>query len=73
LGDSSIFLKTCCKKNPSKNPFYEKVKMFKKGPFVVESFVTIGMFDHDRTQKSRTFKEPFINQPHFIPSRLKTI
>jgi hypothetical protein len=70
LGDLSIFLRTCYKKNPSKNPFYEKVKMFKKSPFVVESFVTIGPFDYDHTQKSSTFKQPFINQPHFIASRL---
>jgi hypothetical protein len=37
------------KNNPSKNPFYEKIKMFKKGPFVVESFVTISSFDYDCT------------------------
>jgi hypothetical protein len=36
-----MFLKSCCKKNP----FDEKVKMSTKGPFVVESFVTIGSFD----------------------------
>jgi hypothetical protein len=30
-----------------KKYFYEKVKMFKKGLFVVESFVTIGSFDYD--------------------------
>jgi len=41
--------KTCCKKNPSKNPLYEKVKMFIKGPFMVKSFVTIGSFDYDYT------------------------
>jgi len=38
-------LKTCCKKNP----FYEKVKMTTKGPFVVESFVIVGSFDCDCT------------------------
>jgi hypothetical protein len=43
-------------KNPSKNYLYEKIKMFKKGPFVVESFVTIGLFNYDHTQKSRSFK-----------------
>jgi hypothetical protein len=32
-----------------KIPFYEKIKMFKKCPFVVESFVTIGSFDYDYT------------------------
>jgi hypothetical protein len=37
------------KKNPSKNPFYEKVKMFQKGPFVVESFGPIGSFNYDCT------------------------
>jgi hypothetical protein len=37
------------KKNPSKNPFYEKIKMFKKGTFVIESFVTISSFDYDCT------------------------
>jgi len=31
-----------------KNLFYEKVK-FQKGPFVVESFITIGSFDYDCT------------------------
>jgi hypothetical protein len=46
----SIFLGTCCKKNPSKNPFYEKVKMLKKNPFVVESFIIVGLFDCDHTQ-----------------------
>ncbi len=30
-----------------KIPFYEKIKMTTKGPFVVESFVTIGSFDCD--------------------------
>jgi hypothetical protein len=37
------------KKNPSKHPLYEKIKMFKKGPFVVESFVIVGSFDYDCT------------------------
>jgi hypothetical protein len=37
------------KKNPSKNPFYEKIKIFKKGTFVIESFVTISSFDYDCT------------------------
>jgi len=32
-----------------KNPFYEKIKMFKKGTFVIESFVTISSFDYDCT------------------------
>jgi hypothetical protein len=36
-------------KNPLKNIFYKKTKMLKKGPFVVESFVTIGSFDYDYT------------------------
>jgi hypothetical protein len=49
LGDLSIFLKTCCKKNPSKIPFYKKIKMFQKGPFMVESIVIIGSFDYDPT------------------------
>jgi hypothetical protein len=49
LGDLSIFLKICCKKNPSKNIFYEKVNMLKKVPFVVESFVIVGSFDYDHT------------------------
>jgi hypothetical protein len=44
-----------------------------KGPFVVESFVNVGLFDYDRTQKLRTFKKTFINQPNFIASRLQTI
>lgn len=34
-------------KHPSKIPFYEKVKMITKCPFVIESFVTIGSFDCD--------------------------
>jgi hypothetical protein len=46
----SIFLGRCLQKNPSKNPLYEKVKMLKKGPFVVESFINVGSFDCDRTQ-----------------------
>jgi len=33
-------------KKLSKILFYEKVKMFKKGAFVVESFVIIGSFDY---------------------------
>jgi hypothetical protein len=37
-------------KNLSKNPFYEKVKMFKTGLFVVESFVNVDSFDYDCTQ-----------------------
>jgi hypothetical protein len=37
------------KKKFSKIPFYEKVKMSTKGPFVVESFVIIGTFDCDCT------------------------
>jgi hypothetical protein len=36
-------------KNPSKIPSYEKVKMFKKGSFMVESFVIDGLFDYDCT------------------------
>jgi len=36
-------------KNPSKIPFYENIKMFQKGPFMVESIVTIGSFDYDPT------------------------
>jgi hypothetical protein len=42
-----MVLRTCCKKNLSKNPFYEKVKMITKGLFVVESFVIVGSFDCD--------------------------
>jgi hypothetical protein len=49
LREFSILLRTCWKKNPSKNPLYEKVKMFKKGSFMVESFVTVGSFDYDCT------------------------
>jgi hypothetical protein len=49
LVDLSIFLKTCCQKNLSKFSFYEKIKMFKKDPFVVESFVIVGSFDYDCT------------------------
>jgi hypothetical protein len=37
-------------KKSFKNSFYEKIKMFKKGPFVVESFITVGLFDCDHTQ-----------------------
>jgi len=44
----------CCKKNPSKNPFYEKINMLKKGPFVVESFVIVGSFDYDHTLQHNT-------------------
>jgi hypothetical protein len=34
-----------------KKQFYEKSKKFKKGPLVVESFVTVGSFEYDCTQK----------------------
>jgi len=33
--------------NPSKFIFYEKIKMLKKGPFMVESIVNVGSFDCD--------------------------
>jgi hypothetical protein len=36
-------------KNFFKNPFYEKSKCSKKGPFTVESFVNIRSFDYDFT------------------------
>jgi hypothetical protein len=36
-------------KKSFKKSFYEKMKKFKKGPFVVESFITIGSFDYDCT------------------------
>jgi hypothetical protein len=42
-------LKKNCNKNLSKNPFYEKVKMYKKDPFMVESFVIVGSLDYDCT------------------------
>jgi hypothetical protein len=41
-------------KYPSKTPSYEKVKMFKKDSFVIESFVTIGSFDYDCTHPQVT-------------------
>jgi hypothetical protein len=47
-GIVNIF-KNMLPKNPSKNFFYEKVKMTTKGPFVVESFVNVGSFDCDCT------------------------
>jgi hypothetical protein len=47
--DLSILKKTCYQKNLSKIPFYEKIKMFKKDPFVIESFIIVGLFDYDRT------------------------
>jgi hypothetical protein len=31
---------------------YEKIKMLKKGPFLVESFVIISSFDYDHTRKT---------------------
>jgi hypothetical protein len=34
-------------KYPLKIPYYEKIKMTTKNPFLVESFVTIGSFDCD--------------------------
>jgi hypothetical protein len=37
-------------KYPSKIPSYEKVQTLKKGPIVVESFVTIHSFDYDCIQ-----------------------
>jgi hypothetical protein len=49
LGDLSIILEMYCKKNPSKNPLYQKVYMLKKGQFVVESFVIVGSFDYNHT------------------------
>jgi hypothetical protein len=44
-------------KNPSKIPFYEKIKLFKKGPFVVESFVIIGSFDYDCTPNAKWWQK----------------
>jgi hypothetical protein len=36
-------------KTPLNFPFYEKIKIFKKGTFVVELFVIDGSFDYDWT------------------------
>jgi hypothetical protein len=36
-----------------KSPLYENVKMFKKGPFMVKSFVIVGSFDYDYTLKGK--------------------
>jgi hypothetical protein len=44
-------------KNPSKKNFYEKIEMFNKGPFVVESFVIVGSFDYDCTPKARWWQK----------------
>jgi hypothetical protein len=52
LGEFSKNLKKCWKRNPSKIPFFEKIKMLKKGPFVVESFVIVCSFDYNGTQNS---------------------
>jgi hypothetical protein len=46
-----VVLGRCCKKNPLKIPFNEKIKMFKKVPFVVESFIIVGSFDCGCTQQ----------------------
>jgi hypothetical protein len=51
-----IFLRTCCKKHVSKIPFYENVKMLKKGPFLVEYLnVIVGSFDWDYTHQAKYF------------------
>jgi hypothetical protein len=39
------YFKNMLQKNLSKIHFHEKIKMITKGPFAVESFVTIGSFD----------------------------
>jgi hypothetical protein len=44
-----ISLENMLQKNPSKNTFYENVKMSTKGPFVVEFLVVVGTFDCDCT------------------------
>jgi hypothetical protein len=50
-------LKNMLQKKLLKNLFYEKVKMLKKkGPFVVETFITISSFDYDCTQPSSVLK-----------------
>ncbi len=49
MGEWKIFLENMLQKNPSKNTFYENVKMSTKGPFVVEFLVAIGTFDCDCT------------------------
>jgi hypothetical protein len=36
-------------KYPLENPFYEKIKIFKKGPFMIESFINVGLFDYETT------------------------
>jgi hypothetical protein len=48
-GIVNSFWEHVAKNNPSKINFYEKIKMLRKNPFVVESFVTISSFDYDCT------------------------
>jgi hypothetical protein len=43
------------KKNPLKNIFNEKIKMLKKGPFVVEFFISVGSFDYDWIRKDLVY------------------
>jgi len=54
-----VILATYCKRLNPKSPFYEKMKMAKKRTTILESFITIGSFDYDHTQKGKG-KGPFL-------------
>jgi hypothetical protein len=49
LEKNYLILITYCKRFHPKSPFYEKVKMTTKRITILESFITIGLFDYDRT------------------------
>jgi hypothetical protein len=58
IGGIVNIFKNMLQKKLSKKTFSEKIKMFKKGPFVVESFVIIGSFDYVCTPLRRTTPFP---------------
>jgi hypothetical protein len=58
-----FYSRTCCKKILQNMFFMEKIKMFKKGPFVVESFITIGSFESDHTH---FIVQTFLNYLQFL-------
>jgi len=55
------------KKNPLKNIFNEKIKMLKKGPFVVEFFISVGSFDYDWIRKDLVYSCETWNLACFAP------
>jgi hypothetical protein len=63
-------------KNSIKNS-NEKIKMFKKGPLAIESFVTISLFDCDHTPSTSTINPcltcRFATKIHYIQKSSRMI